>query len=67
MTHLLVIDYAYYTVKRFFPSIEMARAFVPESNLYVSYLKVLNTRLYELEKYTSPMIYKINFDIKLTL
>ena len=67
MTHLLVIDYAYYSVKRFFPSIEMARAFVPESNPYVSYLKVLNSRFYELKDYTSPMKYNINFDIKLTL
>lgn len=67
MTHLLVIDYAYYTVKRFFTSIEAAREFVPDSNPNVSYLKVLNTRLYELKSYLSDAKYTINFDIKIVL
>jgi len=31
----------------------------------LSYLKVLNTRLYELKDYTSDSRYNINFDIRL--
>lgn len=65
MTHLLVIDYAYNTLKVFFPSLEEAIKYVPESNSNVSYLKVLNTRLYELKDYTSDSRYNINFDIRL--
>jgi len=62
MTHLVVVDYAYITVKKFFGSLEEAHGYVPHSVASSSYQRALNKKIYELKGYTGDTKYDINFD-----
>ena len=65
MTHMVVVDYPYYTVKRFFISVEEAQNFKPSFTFGSLYHKVLNKRIYELKDYVNDTKYTINFDAKI--
>ncbi len=65
MTHLVVVDYPYFTLKKFFGSLEEARNFTPKSNPYKHYYRLLNKNIFELKDYMNDLKYNINFDIKI--
>lgn len=67
MTHVLFIEYPYFTVKRFYTNLEEAKAGIPPYNQYLIYMRLLNARIYELKDYLSDSKYTINFDTNLIL